>query len=190
MTSTGADAVSDVITKAPGRRAIPLVRIGIGVAAIVALVLIGREAGGYVPRFAQWVDGLGPWGPAAFVVGYAVAVVAFVPGSVLTLAAGAIFVIDGRLRRLSLPRARRRCSQDRGRSTLSRDRPSHRTTRASNRPPAPPLADLPVQPVELRARAHAGAPRGLRGGVPRDASGDAPVRVLGQGCGRAGDARG
>ncbi len=92
MTSTGADAVNE----APGRRAIPFARIGIGVAAIVALVLIGREAGGYVPHFAQWVDGLGPWGPVAFVVGYAVAVVAFVPGSVLTLAAGAIFgLVEG-----------------------------------------------------------------------------------------------
>lgn len=27
-----------------------------------------------MPRFAEWVDGLGPWGPAVFVVGYAVAV--------------------------------------------------------------------------------------------------------------------
>jgi uncharacterized membrane protein YdjX (TVP38/TMEM64 family) len=44
-----------------------------------------------VPRFAQAVEGLGPWGPAAFVVGYVVAAVAFVPGSLLTLAAGAIF---------------------------------------------------------------------------------------------------
>jgi uncharacterized membrane protein YdjX (TVP38/TMEM64 family) len=31
------------------------------------------------------------WGPLVFILGYAVAVVAFVPGSVLTLAAGAIF---------------------------------------------------------------------------------------------------
>ncbi len=91
MTPTGAFAVGDVVSEVPGRRAIPFARIGIGLAALVALVLIGREAGGYVPRFAQWVDGLGPWGPAAFVVGYAVAVVAFVPGSILTLAAGAIF---------------------------------------------------------------------------------------------------
>ncbi len=105
MTPTAADALSDVVPAAPGHGAIPFARIGIGLAfarigiglaALVALVLIGREAGGYVPRFAQWVDGLGPWGPAVFVLGYTVAVVAFVPGSILTLAAGAIFgLVEG-----------------------------------------------------------------------------------------------
>ena len=54
-----------------------------------ALIVLGRQAGAYVPRFAEWVDGLGPAGPLVFIVGYAIAVVAFVPGSVLTLAAGA-----------------------------------------------------------------------------------------------------
>jgi len=54
-------------------------------------VLLGRLAGGYVQGFAQWVDGLGAWGPAAFIAGYALAVAAFVPGSLLTLAGGAIF---------------------------------------------------------------------------------------------------
>ncbi|MGN6391786.1 MAG: TVP38/TMEM64 family protein [Gemmatimonadales bacterium] len=44
-----------------------------------------------MPAFAAWVDRLGAWGPAAFIVGYALATVAFVPGSLLTLAAGAIF---------------------------------------------------------------------------------------------------
>jgi uncharacterized membrane protein YdjX (TVP38/TMEM64 family) len=39
------------------------------------------------------VDGLGAWGPAVFIVGYAIAVVAFVPASLLTLAAGAVFGI-------------------------------------------------------------------------------------------------
>src|SRR5262249_39113893 len=34
---------------------------------------------------------LGVWGPVVFIAGYVVAAVAFVPGSVLTLAAGAIF---------------------------------------------------------------------------------------------------
>jgi uncharacterized membrane protein YdjX (TVP38/TMEM64 family) len=54
-------------------------------------VAIGRSAGAALPRFAEWVDGLGVWGPVVFIAGYAAAVVAFVPGSLLTLAAGAIF---------------------------------------------------------------------------------------------------
>jgi uncharacterized membrane protein YdjX (TVP38/TMEM64 family) len=60
-------------------------------AALLLLVLAGRYLGGYVPRFADWVDGLGLWGPVVFILGYAAATVAFIPGSLLTLAAGAIF---------------------------------------------------------------------------------------------------
>ncbi|HVM97637.1 MAG TPA: TVP38/TMEM64 family protein [Candidatus Acidoferrales bacterium] len=60
-------------------------------AAAAGLILLGRKAGAYVPQFAEWVDGLGVWGPIVFVLGYAAATVAFVPGSLLTLAAGAIF---------------------------------------------------------------------------------------------------
>ncbi len=66
-------------------------KIGLGLVAVVALLALGRQAGGYLPQFAAWVDSLGAWGPIAFILGYAAAVVAFVPGSVLTLAAGAIF---------------------------------------------------------------------------------------------------
>lgn len=76
------------------RRAAPwrlLVRILVVAVAIVLLLLAGRYLGGYVPRFAAWVDGLGVWGPVVFVVGYAAATVAFIPGSLLTLAAGAVF---------------------------------------------------------------------------------------------------
>jgi uncharacterized membrane protein YdjX (TVP38/TMEM64 family) len=61
------------------------------VAAIAVLLLLGRRLGAELPAFAQWVDGLGAWGPVAFIAGYALAVVAFAPGSVLTLAGGAIF---------------------------------------------------------------------------------------------------
>lgn len=61
--------------------------------ALGALILLGRLAGGYVADFVRWVDELGPLAPVLFVVGYAVATVAFVPGSVLTLAAGAVFGI-------------------------------------------------------------------------------------------------
>ncbi len=39
----------------------------------------------------EWVSGLGPWGPLAFIVLYIAATVAFLPGSILTLGAGALF---------------------------------------------------------------------------------------------------
>lgn len=60
-------------------------------AAAGAALLALRGLGPQVERFAQWVDGLGTLGPAVFVAGYALATVALVPGSILTLAAGAIF---------------------------------------------------------------------------------------------------
>lgn len=62
-------------------------------AALVALILLGRAAGQHLVAFLEWVDGLGPWAPILFVLGYAGATVAFVPGSILTLAAGAVFGI-------------------------------------------------------------------------------------------------
>lgn len=79
-----------------GRSAIS--RIFLATAALMALLLLGRYAGSYLPAFASWVDGLGVWGPVVFMLGYALAVVAFVPGSILTLAAGAIFgLLEGTL---------------------------------------------------------------------------------------------
>lgn len=60
-------------------------------AAVAALLLLGRWGGRYVPAFAERVHALGAWGPAAFVAGYVLATVAGIPGSLLTLAAGAIF---------------------------------------------------------------------------------------------------
>lgn len=79
-----------------GRKGLSPGKIVIGLVALAGLLYLGREAGAYVPRFAAWVDGLGLWGPLVFIAGYAAAVVAFAPGSVLTLAAGAIFgILEG-----------------------------------------------------------------------------------------------
>ena len=74
-------------------RGLPWPKIGLGVVVLAALVALGRQAGGAIPHFAAWVDGLGIWGPLVFIAGYVAAVVAFVPASLLTLAAGAIFGI-------------------------------------------------------------------------------------------------
>ena len=75
-----------------GARSVTLwLKIVLGAVAVGVLIYLGRSAGAYVPRFAEWVDSLGVLGPFVFILGYAIAVVAFVPGSLLTLAAGAIF---------------------------------------------------------------------------------------------------
>ncbi len=70
---------------------LPIAKIAIGLAAVVALVLLGRAAGGYIQPFAEWVEGVGIFGPVVFILAYAAAVVAFVPASLLTFGAGAIF---------------------------------------------------------------------------------------------------
>ncbi len=59
--------------------------------ALAFLAGAGRQLGGYLPAFAAWVGTLGAWAPLIFVGAYALATVAFVPGSILTLAAGATF---------------------------------------------------------------------------------------------------
>jgi len=73
------------------RTGFPLSRIALIVVGVAGLLVLGRQAGRYIPQFAQWVNELGFWGPVVFILGYAAAAVLFVPGSLLTLAAGAIF---------------------------------------------------------------------------------------------------
>lgn len=68
-----------------------------------APALAQAAAGGFAPQqwltqALQWIDGLGFWGPFAFIVIYVVAAVAFLPGSILTLGAGVVFgVVQGSL---------------------------------------------------------------------------------------------
>jgi uncharacterized membrane protein YdjX (TVP38/TMEM64 family) len=60
-------------------------------AAVAALLFAGRAARPLLASFAEKVSGLGRLGPPVFVLGYVLACVAFVPGALLTLAAGALF---------------------------------------------------------------------------------------------------
>ena len=72
----------------------PIGRILAGIVAAVALIAIGRQIGPYLPQFATWVDSVGLWGPLIFILGYVAATIAFVPGSVLSLAAGSVFGLE------------------------------------------------------------------------------------------------
>jgi hypothetical protein len=72
-------------------RPIPYGKLVLGIGVLAAFLYLGRSAGGNIPAFAEWVEGLGALGPIVFILGYAIAVVAFIPGSLMTLAAGAIF---------------------------------------------------------------------------------------------------
>jgi uncharacterized membrane protein YdjX (TVP38/TMEM64 family) len=88
-----ADAVAPPQPRSKGKLVLYIL---IGVAVLAGLIFGGRQAGAYVPRFAEWVESLGFWGPVVFILGYALAAVAFIPGSLLTLAAGAIFgLVEG-----------------------------------------------------------------------------------------------
>lgn len=81
------------VAEAPPARRLPLAKVLVGVVALVALGFAARGLGARIPELVAWVDGLGPLAPVAFVAAYAVGVVLFVPGSALTLAAGALFGI-------------------------------------------------------------------------------------------------
>jgi uncharacterized membrane protein YdjX (TVP38/TMEM64 family) len=66
-------------------------KIAAAVVVIVAIALLGREGAAALPGLLERVRDLGPAAALAFIGIYAVATVAWVPGSILTLAAGAIF---------------------------------------------------------------------------------------------------
>lgn len=69
------------------------VRPAILVAGLVIAVVLARTLGlgGRLGEVRSWIDSLGAWGPVVFIVLYALATVAAIPGSALTVAAGALF---------------------------------------------------------------------------------------------------
>jgi uncharacterized membrane protein YdjX (TVP38/TMEM64 family) len=76
----------------PPRRRLPFWLQALAALAVLGgLFLLGRSLGDRVPAFARWVEAQGAAGALLFVAGYALATVAMIPGSLLTLAAGAIF---------------------------------------------------------------------------------------------------
>jgi uncharacterized membrane protein YdjX (TVP38/TMEM64 family) len=91
--------MTDTVPDSPAAKMSPtatIARVAIALVVLVVLVLLGRQLSGQLPRLTAAVDGLGAWGPIVFIAAYALACVAFVPASLLTLAAGALFgVVKG-----------------------------------------------------------------------------------------------
>ena len=74
--------------KANGKWRLIILLLAVVAALVLAKVFgLGERMG----ELRGWIESLGPWGPVVFVLLYIVAVVAMLPGSALTLAAGALF---------------------------------------------------------------------------------------------------
>lgn len=75
-------------------------RAVVGGVLLVALLVLGYvlDAPTHLRRGLEWVDGLGLWAPVVFVGMYVLVCVLIIPGSILTLGAGAVFgVLRGTL---------------------------------------------------------------------------------------------
>jgi len=78
--------------EAPKRRSwVRLALIALAVVGLVVLFTQRGDPGEYVTQIKTWVAAAGVWGPLVFITAYMVAVVAFIPASLLTAAAGAVF---------------------------------------------------------------------------------------------------
>jgi uncharacterized membrane protein YdjX (TVP38/TMEM64 family) len=67
-----------------------------GLAVLVAIIAAAYQFRDEVPRLLQWLEDLGPWGPVLLAAAYVPATVLAVPGSLITLGAGAAFgVVPG-----------------------------------------------------------------------------------------------
>ncbi len=88
---------SDLNARAEDDRARPAASFPTGllvvaVAFLAVLVFAGSfDAKAKMQAALDWIESLGAWGPTAFILAYIVATVALLPGSVLTLGAGAVF---------------------------------------------------------------------------------------------------
>lgn len=67
-----------------------VVAIAVGVAALLILAYL-LDARAWLVSSLEWIRGLGPWGPVIFCGLYVLACVLLLPGSVLSLGAGAVF---------------------------------------------------------------------------------------------------
>ena len=148
------------------RRFLPRLALALVVVAAVAWAAVHRDQINLATLDA-WLDSLGPWAPIGYVILYALATVAFVPGAIFALAGGALFgPVWGSLWNLAGRHARRhpcvpgrahhRRRLGRTQSRRARQAPHRRCRRGGlafrRLRAAGPV--VPLQPLELRAGAH------------------------------------
>ncbi len=86
--SEGKQVAAGTKDKAPGWwRPVLLIAVIVAILILAKLFNLGERLG----DLRNWIEGLGAWGPLVFILLYAIAVVAALPGSALTVAAGALF---------------------------------------------------------------------------------------------------
>jgi uncharacterized membrane protein YdjX (TVP38/TMEM64 family) len=78
-------------TQPAKRSAVLPILIGLGVVAVLAVLFATLPVADWLKQFQTWVRGLGPAGYLLYSLVYAACVVLFVPASILTLGAGAIY---------------------------------------------------------------------------------------------------
>ena len=91
------NTATDTVETSKGKKSIPWTKIAIGGVLVVALIFAYRllPLQEWIAAFQNWVQGFGMLGWFIFVVVYAVTAFLLVPGSLLTLAAGAIWGFGG-----------------------------------------------------------------------------------------------
>jgi uncharacterized membrane protein YdjX (TVP38/TMEM64 family) len=91
MKESTRDSNREPMAKKTGARAYSkLIAAGLLAALVIGCLLL-LPVKAYTIAVLAWIQGLGVWGPVFLAVFYVLAAVLFVPGSVITLAAGALF---------------------------------------------------------------------------------------------------
>jgi uncharacterized membrane protein YdjX (TVP38/TMEM64 family) len=68
-----------------------LLRLGIGAAALALIIVLGLLWGEHIPQVEAFIDSLGAWGPAIFMLIFVATMPFFVPNAPFAIAAGALF---------------------------------------------------------------------------------------------------
>jgi uncharacterized membrane protein YdjX (TVP38/TMEM64 family) len=87
------ESAAAAMPESPSRKRLPILKIAIGILLLAAIVVLFRvlPVAQWLTHFKDYVRNLGPIGPVVYALVYAACVTLFIPASILTVGAGAIF---------------------------------------------------------------------------------------------------